>query len=134
MEKKSRFLVWLIFGLLLSILPITASIFYLIGLDTTGMTWGQAFYKVISKGELLLVCFSILGANVADLLNNECSNSLAQKTLIGFSLFLCFAMIFLFPVISTNQTFDKNISFNVSWIFLVLSTVMCSISLLTERK
>jgi hypothetical protein len=98
------------------------------------MTWGQAFYKVISKGELLLVCFSILGANVADLLNSECSNSLAQKTLIGFSLFLCFAMIFLFPVISTNQTFDEDISFNVSWIFLVLSTVMCSISLLTERK
>ena len=96
MEKKSSFLVWLIFGLLLSILPITASIFYLIGLDTTGMTWGQAFYKVISKGELLLVFFSILGANVADLLNSECSNSLAQKTLIGFSLFLCFAMIFFF--------------------------------------
>lgn len=134
MEKKSRFLVWIIFGLLLSVLPIAVSILYLIGLDTTGITWSQAFFKIISKGELLLVCFSLLGANIADLLNNECSNKLAHNSLIGFSAFLCFAMIFLFPVISTNHAFDKDISFNVSWIFLILSTIMCTVSLLTERK
>lgn len=134
MEKKSRFLLWIIFGLLLSILPIAVSIIYLIGFDTSGITWSAAFFKILSKGELLLVCFSLLGANIADLLYNECTNKLAHISLIGFSSFLCFAMIFLFPVISTTQTFDKNISFNVSWIFLILSAVMCTISLLTERK
>ncbi|MGA9407397.1 MAG: hypothetical protein WBW71_09730, partial [Bacteroidota bacterium] len=72
--KPNRFNYWIWFGLVLTALPLIVAVWIVIGESAQETTIIVAFKGVISRGELLLVCLSILGANLGDLFKDECLN------------------------------------------------------------
>ncbi len=132
--KPNRFNYWIWFGLVLTALPLIVAVWIVIGESAQETTIIVAFKGVISRGELLLVCLSILGANLGDLFKDECLNKNLGLMLKALSFILSLLAISSFGVINTNSNFSKDIIWTTSvWMFYC-SVAICLVSSFSPRK
>src|ERR1035437_6915819 len=132
--NNNRFQYWIFFGFIFTIIPIVVTLIIIKGSTEGGITWSNAFKEAIAKGELFLVCISLLGANIGDLIKEECKNTNSRNMFIGITIVLFFIAVSLFAAINTNSKFDKELSFNSSLLSLVCSFIICLISSFIPRK
>jgi hypothetical protein len=132
--KNDRFHYWLLFGFILTVLPLLLTSLKLYGTAAEGVTWWSLFKQVASGGELLVVSLALLGTNLGDLFKNECSSPLANLYMRGLSFIICLPVIYFFSEINSNPNFSKEYAFNLSITFFAISIIVCIISLFTPRK
>ncbi len=125
---------WVWFGLILTTLPLILTFWKLRGIAPPNTNWYETFKLVISRGELLLVCLSLLGVNLGDLFKDECSNKTTGFTLVGATIFLCLFAVYSFGEINTNSSIDKDFASNTSIIMFVCSVAICLVSNFTQRN
>lgn len=131
--ENGKFHYWLWFGLALTTLPLILTFWKLRGVAILETTWKTTFVTVISRGELLLVCLSLLGANLGDLVKDECVNKLTGFTLKGATIFLCLFAVYSFGEINTNTEINIDFAYNTSITMFICSVVICLISNLVKR-
>ena len=125
---------WLWFGLILTTLPLALTFWKLRGVAIPEVTGYDTFQLVIARGELLLVCLSLLGVNLGDLFKDECANRTTGFTLVGATIFLCLFAVYAFGEINTNLNIDKNFACNTSIIMFICSVVICLVSNFIQRN
>jgi hypothetical protein len=119
---------WLWFGLILTTLPLVLTFWKLRGVASPETTWYDTFKLVIARGELLLVCLSLLGVNLGDLFKDEYPNRTTGFTLMGATIFLSLFAVYAFGEINTNANIDKDFACNTSILMFVCSVAICLVS------
>lgn len=132
--KNSRFQYWIWFGLIFTSFPVIMTLWKLRGIAPSGEGIITTFQNVISRGELLLICLSILGANLGDLFKEKCENERLVFLWQSITFLLSLFAIFSFGEINTNQAFDKDYAFNTSLVIFVCTIIICVTSTLSPRK
>ena len=131
--KNGKIHYWLWFGLILTTLPLVLTFWKLRGVAPE-TSWHDTFKLVIARGELLLVCLALLGANLGDLFKDECSNRTTGFTFMGATIFLCLFAVYAFGEINTNMNIDKDFACTTSIIMFICSVVICIISNFIQRN
>lgn len=132
--KNSRFQYWIWFGLIFTSLPIILTLWKLRGVAPSSESLFFTFKNVISRGELLLICLSFLGANLGDLFKEECERSWLSLMLKAITFLLSLFAIYSFGEINTNLSFNKDFAFSTSITIFFCSILICIVSVLTPRK
>ena len=132
--KNSRLLYWILFGLILTSFPIIMTSWKLRGVASIDETLISTIKRVVSRGELLLVCMSFLGANLGDLFKEECENGWLSLMLKAITFFLSLFAIYSFGEINTNLDFNKDFAFSTSLSIFFCSILICIVSVLVPRK
>nr|WP_294996009.1 hypothetical protein [uncultured Sediminibacterium sp.] len=132
--KNGRIHYWLWFGLILTSLPLILTYWKLRGIAVPTTSWIDTFKEVVSRGELLLVCLSLLGVNLGDLFREKCNDETTGFTLLAATFILCLFAIYSFGEINTNGNLDKSYALNTSLVVFLCCICVCLISLFTPRK
>lgn len=129
----NKFQNWIIYGLLLSIIPIILAILItLLKAEAEESFWG-AFQLSVERGELFLICVSLLGVNIGELSRRSTQNKSLRGWFIGLSFLVILIVSGLFSVVNTGVAINKLFSFNSSLTFFVLTIVICTTSNLTLK-
>ena len=132
--KNNRFQYWIWFGLILTSLPIILTLWKLRGVAPPNEALTTTFKTVVSRGELLLICLSFLGANLGDLFKEECEKGWLSLMLKSITFILSLFAIYSFGEINTNIAFNKDFAFSTSITIFICSILICVVSILTPRK
>lgn len=132
--RNGRIHYWLWFGLVLTTLPLILTFWKLRGVCSNDKAMMDTFKEVVSRGELLLVCLSLLGVNLGDLFKEECNDKTTGFTLLATTFILCLFAIYSFGEINTNSNLDKNYALTTSIVIFLCSIVVCLISIFIPRK
>ena len=88
--KNNRFQYWIWFGLILTSFPIILTLWKLRGVASIDEPLISTIKRVVSRGELLLVCLSVLGANLGDLFKEECEKKWLSVMLKAITFYLVY--------------------------------------------
>ena len=132
--KNNRFQYWIWFGLILTSFPIIMTLWKLRGVASIDEPLISTIKRVVSRGELLLVCLSVLGANLGDLFKEECEKKWLSIMLTAITFLLSSFAIYSFAVINTNLDFNKDFAFSTSSSIFFCSILICIVSTLIPRK
>jgi cobalamin synthase len=132
--NNGRFQYWIWFGLIFTIFPIILTVWKLRGVAPDDSTLLMTIKAVISRGELMLVSLSILGANLGDLFKEECKNRTIGYTIQAITFLLCLFAIGSFSEINTNLEIKKDFAFHTSVTIFICSVLISSVSVFIPRK
>lgn len=132
--KNNRFQYWIWFGLIMTSLPVIFTLWKLRGVAPPEESLTVTFKTVISRGELLLISLSFLGANLGDLFKEEGEIEWLSLMLKSITFILSLFAIYSFGEINTNEAFNKDFAFSTSLAIFICSIIICLVSVLTPRK
>lgn len=127
---------WLIFGFILSILPIIFGLWaFYNNSNNQALGLSSALSMLTSHGEILLVCIPAIGFGFGELVRtNKSSTGIVALLLFGISLLLICSCIYIYTQAATTDM-DAKYLYKTSRIFL-LSTliVLMAIIIYTSNK
>jgi hypothetical protein len=92
---------WLIYGLILSLLPIFFGC-WKIAASSSGSSFGDAFKNVISHGELLLISSVLIGGSIGELLKNGTNWIRLRNSVVGCGIVAAMFSIYSYSEIASN--------------------------------
>ena len=125
---------WLIFGILIALVPLLAS-------WTTGKLFGVggSLVDLLAKGELYIITAALCAAGIGEVVGSTNEHKALRLIFGGFTTILLLLSALLFAAVSNQdilkQPPDPKIIFNTSislYLAAVISSTFCSI--LSERK
>ena len=133
-DKQLKNLIhWGLFSLLISLTPLLFGGWKAIG-DIPNATFNLVILKVISNGELLLICMALLAVNIGDLIKEKTEWIKSMQVLIGFSIFLSLFIALAFAEINSNETVSKEKICTTSFTFFISTVIICVSSILLPKS
>lgn len=133
-DKQLKNLIhWGLFSLLISLTPLLFGGWKAFG-DIPNANIKLVILKVISNGELLLICMALLAVNIGDLIKEKTEWVKLLQVLIGFSIFLSLFIALAFAEINSNKTISPEKIRTTSFTFFISTVIICLSSILLPKS
>ena len=129
----NRILYWFWFGLSLSLFPVVLTFWKLNGINQS-TSWLENLSQAISSGQLLLVCMSILGVNIGELLQTNTNWKKMQLSLTASSFFIALFTTYSFAEINTNPEISLGYTVSTSFWMLFATVSVCLSSFMLPKS
>jgi len=123
---------WGLFRLAISLTPLIFGIWKAFG-TIENASFSLALGKVISNGELLLICIALLAVNIGDLIKEKTEWKKLMITFTGCSIFLALFMALVFAEINNNSSIKSDYILSTSKNFFISTIIVCISSILLPK-